>query len=400
MLLYLFLLFSPFIALGSMNSIKPESTEEHVAEGRNINLTCTYEGTIYSIHWYRQYQRSRPEFLLYITFSVSFEELTPVQKEENSLEDSSVTLSYKYLEMSLGDYFLWYRQYPGKPPEFIISHSASGQEGNNNNVIPGLKIKVEDKQIHMTIPSAKLSDSAVLESLYLSSVTERSENPELRGDGETQGGTELLLNYRRERNFYIQQRSIHKPSTLPLFNMLSLQHCLFPLLCLSILTGVRCEELTPVEKEENSFEDSSFTLSYRYSKQADNNDYFFWYRQYPGKPPEFIIFISGMNITKKAESLILDTRFSATLSEEKHRVDLQISSAAVTDSALYYCAVDGNNSPKFILSRVQRDEGNTADEFRERFSSTHNSKLRSVPLKIQKLQLSDYAVYSEAHSDR
>ncbi|XP_039672013.1 uncharacterized protein LOC120568507, partial [Perca fluviatilis] len=67
MLLYLFLLFSPFIALSSMNSIKPESTEEHVAEGTNINLTCTYESTIYNIQWYRQYQRSRPEFLLYIT---------------------------------------------------------------------------------------------------------------------------------------------------------------------------------------------------------------------------------------------------------------------------------------------------------------------------------------------
>ncbi|KAI3374219.1 hypothetical protein L3Q82_005945 [Scortum barcoo] len=56
-----------FAALASMNSIKPESTEEHVAEGRNINLTCKYEGAISNIQWYRQYQRSRPEFLLYIT---------------------------------------------------------------------------------------------------------------------------------------------------------------------------------------------------------------------------------------------------------------------------------------------------------------------------------------------
>ncbi|XP_035861065.1 uncharacterized protein LOC116036857 [Sander lucioperca] len=51
----------------SAHCIKPESTEEHVAEGRNINLTCTYEGVINNIQWYRQYQRSRPEFLLYIT---------------------------------------------------------------------------------------------------------------------------------------------------------------------------------------------------------------------------------------------------------------------------------------------------------------------------------------------
>ncbi|KAI9518261.1 hypothetical protein NQZ68_038532 [Dissostichus eleginoides] len=58
---------SHFAALGSMNSIKPERSEEHVAEGRNISLTCKYEGAIYNIQWYRQYQRSRPEFLLYIT---------------------------------------------------------------------------------------------------------------------------------------------------------------------------------------------------------------------------------------------------------------------------------------------------------------------------------------------
>ena len=54
-------------AMGSMNSIKPEKTEERVAEGGNIKLTCKYEGSINNIQWYRQYQRSRPEFLLYIT---------------------------------------------------------------------------------------------------------------------------------------------------------------------------------------------------------------------------------------------------------------------------------------------------------------------------------------------
>uniref|UniRef100_A0A8C9ZQ10 Ig-like domain-containing protein n=1 Tax=Sander lucioperca TaxID=283035 RepID=A0A8C9ZQ10_SANLU len=64
-----------------------------------------------------------------------------------------------------------------------------------------------------------------------------------------------------------------------------------------------------------------------------------------------------------------------------------------TNINLFWYKQDGNNSPKFILMRIQGDGGNTADEFRERFSSTHNSKLRSVPLKIQKLQLSDSAVY-------
>ncbi|KAL7386102.1 hypothetical protein ABVT39_004046 [Epinephelus coioides] len=121
--------------------------------------------------------------------------------------------------------------------------------------------------------------------------------------------------------------------------MLSLQYCVFSLLFLYILTGVSCEELTPVKNEEYSLEGSTVTLSYRYSKQATASDNFFWYRQYPGKPPEFLMFISGMNITRTAGSLKSDTRFFTELTEEKRCVDLQISSAAVTDSAVYYCAV-------------------------------------------------------------
>uniref|UniRef100_A0A3Q0S904 Immunoglobulin V-set domain-containing protein n=1 Tax=Amphilophus citrinellus TaxID=61819 RepID=A0A3Q0S904_AMPCI len=57
------------------------------------------------------------------------------------------------------DYFFWYRQYPGKPPEFLISHSALGVVVNNP--VPGLKVKVEEKQIHMSISTAAVADSAV-----------------------------------------------------------------------------------------------------------------------------------------------------------------------------------------------------------------------------------------------
>ncbi|KAL7386779.1 hypothetical protein ABVT39_013599 [Epinephelus coioides] len=117
--------------------------------------------------------------------------------------------------------------------------------------------------------------------------------------------------------------------------MLSLQYCVFSLLFLYILTGVSCEELTPVKNEEYSLEGSTVTLSYRYSKQATGDDYFFWYRQYPGKPPEFLIshLASGDVLVSPVSGL------SVTVSEDKTQMDLQISSAAVTDSAVYYCAV-------------------------------------------------------------
>uniref|UniRef100_A0A3B4WU63 Ig-like domain-containing protein n=1 Tax=Seriola lalandi dorsalis TaxID=1841481 RepID=A0A3B4WU63_SERLL len=100
----------------------------------------------------------------------------------------------------------------------------------------------------------------------------------------------------------------------------------------SVSLGVSCEKLTPVKTEEFSSEGSTVTLSYNYTKAADYNDYFFWYRQYPGKPPQFLIFHLGtQNETKSG--------LSVTVSGDKTRMGLQISSAAVTDSAVYYCAV-------------------------------------------------------------
>uniref|UniRef100_A0A669CPU3 Ig-like domain-containing protein n=1 Tax=Oreochromis niloticus TaxID=8128 RepID=A0A669CPU3_ORENI len=62
-----------------------------------------------------------------------------------------------------------------------------------------------------------------------------------------------------------------------------------------------------------------------------------------------------------------------------------------TNYYLFWYKQDGNNSPKFLLSRFKVGEGKT--EAGDRFSSTLDSSNRSVPLKIQKLQLSDSAVY-------
>ncbi|CAI5677086.1 unnamed protein product [Oreochromis niloticus] len=66
-------------------------------------------------------------------------------------------------------------------------------------------------------------------------------------------------------------------------------------------------------------------------------------------------------------------------------------SSSSSNHYLYWYKQDGNNSPKFILSRFKVGEGKT--EAGDRFSSTLDSSIRSVPLKIQKLQLSDSAVY-------
>ena len=72
-------------------------------------------------------------------------------------------------------------------------------------------------------------------------------------------------------------------------------------------------DLTPVNKEGDSLEDMSATLSYSLSKNAAIDDYFFWYREYPGEPPQFLLYISGLGINRTAESLGSEKRFSTEL---------------------------------------------------------------------------------------
>ena len=105
-----------------------------------------------------------------------------------------------------------------------------------------------------------------------------------------------------------------------------------------IFTGVYSVDLTLVKQKENSLGSTTVTLSHRLHKEIAGGDDFFWYRQYPGEPPQFLLSISGLGVNKTAESLGSDKRFSIELIE-KTGVYLTISSAAVTDSALYYCAL-------------------------------------------------------------
>uniref|UniRef100_UPI0037E841AE uncharacterized protein n=1 Tax=Semicossyphus pulcher TaxID=241346 RepID=UPI0037E841AE len=196
-------------------------------------------------------------------------------------------------------------------------------------------------------------------------------------------------------------------------------------------------------------EGDAVTLGCRF-ETSDKYPYLFWYKQEVNNFPKYILLRAAAGTDRNAPEFQED-RFDASINGTS--VPLKIQKLQLSDSAVYYCALeptmplfisvllaavclecraqdnveqpggdvtaaegetatldckynssqsgpslfwykqDGNNSPKFILSRIRGDEGNTPDEFKERFSSTLNSNSRSVPLKIQKLQLSDSAVY-------
>uniref|UniRef100_A0A672YD48 Ig-like domain-containing protein n=1 Tax=Sphaeramia orbicularis TaxID=375764 RepID=A0A672YD48_9TELE len=64
-----------------------------------------------------------------------------------------------------------------------------------------------------------------------------------------------------------------------------------------------------------------------------------------------------------------------------------------TTNYLYWYKQEGNSRPTFIMNRLTLDQGTTAETFKERFTSTLDQTSRSAPLKIQKLHVSDSAVY-------
>ncbi|KAL1280571.1 hypothetical protein QQF64_015171 [Cirrhinus molitorella] len=95
--------------------------------------------------------------------------------------------------------------------------------------------------------------------------------------------------------------------------------------------------ITPVQTEVFGTEGDNITLSFNYSSAISLQ----WYRQYRNSAPEYLLIIlhATGKVSQKSKLVDQDPRFSGKLNEKKTHVILQISSAKVTDSAMYYCAL-------------------------------------------------------------
>uniref|UniRef100_A0A8D0B0A2 Ig-like domain-containing protein n=1 Tax=Sander lucioperca TaxID=283035 RepID=A0A8D0B0A2_SANLU len=96
------------------------------------------------------------------------------------------------------------------------------------------------------------------------------------------------------------------------------------------------DDITASSAEVFSSEGRSVTLSCTYSVKANNLQ---WYRQDPGSAPQFLLLITDTTSPSVVEAKPPHPRLNATLNKEKNQVDLKIISAEVSDSAVYYCAV-------------------------------------------------------------
>uniref|UniRef100_A0A3B3HKI7 Ig-like domain-containing protein n=1 Tax=Oryzias latipes TaxID=8090 RepID=A0A3B3HKI7_ORYLA len=99
------------------------------------------------------------------------------------------------------------------------------------------------------------------------------------------------------------------------------------MMMVSFKTGSSEDLLKPLKDELMALEGDTVTLSCKYSGSIRE---FFWYQQKSSSSPQFLI----KEYSDETE------KFSVNHNKQQQEFHLQISSAAVTDSAVYYCAVE------------------------------------------------------------
>ncbi|XP_047197848.1 uncharacterized protein LOC124854448 [Hippoglossus stenolepis] len=277
-------------------------------------------GSMYSI------TPESPEESYFVPLAISREELRSVNNEEFSAEGSTVTLSYNYTKVNTGDYFFWYRQYPGQAPEFLL-------------YISGLNV---------TSTSDSLKSEQAMGSMY--SIT--PESPE----EVVSEGRHINLTCKYNGSIYNIQWYRQQQRSRPEFLLLITEDgSIHP----TLLTDMNNTHLaamgsmysiTPESPEEVVSEGRHINLTCKYNGSIDSIQ---WYRQQQRSRPEFLLYITEDGSIHPTLS-----DFSAHINQTEKRVKLQISSAAVTDSAVYYCAVKptvtGNYTTLYKNSSCQK----------------------------------------------
>ncbi|XP_051984640.1 uncharacterized protein LOC127645166 [Xyrauchen texanus] len=218
--------------------------------------------------------------------------INPVHTEVYGESGTKITLSCNY---SSAFSLYWYRQYPGSTPQFLLLLLENA--GKSENMKHGMSMKLNEKKMSMDLEifSVKVNDTAVY--------------------------------------YCARKPTVSGNSTAPYKNVASANMCLPVIVILVLHTGnIFANTITSHGSQKQVLEGESVTLTCNYSGVADNLQ---WYRKNTKSSPEFLLYIyeSGM----KSENI--PPRLSPRINKDTKQIDLEISSAAVTDSALYYCAL-------------------------------------------------------------
>uniref|UniRef100_A0A673M3P3 Ig-like domain-containing protein n=1 Tax=Sinocyclocheilus rhinocerous TaxID=307959 RepID=A0A673M3P3_9TELE len=96
------------------------------------------------------------------------------------------------------------------------------------------------------------------------------------------------------------------------------------------------DKVEQASRQMTANEAAQVTLLCNYSTSF-SNAYLFWYKQLPNRSPTFIL--SEFTVGKGTTEDEFKERFSATLDSTSRTVLMMIEDVRVSDSAVYYCAL-------------------------------------------------------------
>ena len=123
----------------------------------------------------------------------------------------------------------------------------------------------------------------------------------------------------------------------------SLIHSLILLSCFTVLccwyicsfSECRAEDTVTQTTEVEAFEGESLTLDCNY-RTSDRSPYLYWYIQYPNGFPQYML---RWDLYSAGETAPGFERFDAHLNKTSSSVPLTIQKVQLSDSAVYYCAL-------------------------------------------------------------
>ncbi len=121
---------------------------------------------------------------------------------------------------------------------------------------------------------------------------------------------------------------------LTCYYFLLFNYCLIRLYS-PLLGSTEADTIKPLSLNENRHVGDRVNLSCSYKEYTGTVQNLQWYRQYPKSKPEFLLYIFPHGVMSEDRP----PRFTAAVNQDNKQVDLKISSAVETDSAIYYCAL-------------------------------------------------------------
>ncbi|KAL1280556.1 hypothetical protein QQF64_015156 [Cirrhinus molitorella] len=275
--------------------ITSHGSDKQAEDGNSVTLSCNYSGVVYNLLWYRQYQRSKPELLLYMTESGNPVKADPsahwlsakVDKNRKLMEleispaKASYSARYKDYSGTVNNLF-WYRQYPRSKPEFLLYILPQGFMSDERPPRFSAEVNQSNKQVDLIISSVVETDSAIYYCALVPTVT---------------GNLTMLFLF---------------------------------LINISLLKE-NADAINPLVPEKHVTAGDNVTLTCDYNGRVNTLQ---WYRRYPGSRIEFLIFATELNGRSKPE-----LRLSSVAYEHNKSMHLSIFQTEIIDSALYYCAL-------------------------------------------------------------